>query len=280
MANILGGEVYDVVVIDNDVVPDFLAGGLLAEIDFSNVPNFNNIAANFRDLSYDPRNKHSIPYSWGSSALVVRSDLLEAPIRRWADLWDLPPAHKVAFRLDEPREPLGVALKALGFPLNSEDPQEIEAALEHLQQIKDKVIPVESYAEAAVPFLASGEVVALVGWSEDVFLAREQGLDVDYIYPEEGMMLWGDNFAIPANSPRKYTAEIFLNFLLRPEISAQIVNDNYYATANEAAYPFIDREIREDPALFPSNEQIANGEVFLPLSLQATTLYSEMLERY
>ena len=276
-ANILAGQSYDVAVVDNDYLPEFLAEEMLAEIDYANVPNFTNIAANFRDLSYDPHNTHSIPYSWGTSALLVRTDLLENPITRWADLWELPPGAKVGFRVDEPREPMGVALMALGYSLNTESPDEIQAAAEHLQKISGSIVPVVNYAEGAVPLLADGEIVALVGWSEDALFAQDEGIPVEYVYPQEGAMLWGDNFVIPSNSSNKDKAELFLDFLLRPEIGAQIVNDNYYASANEAAFPLIDPEIRENSVLYPADDVMRNAEVFLPISPEAYDMYTEKL---
>jgi spermidine/putrescine transport system substrate-binding protein len=279
-ANMDAGEVYDVVVIDNDFIPAFVADGLLAEIDYRNVPNFDNISANFRDLAYDPGNKHSIPFNWGTTGLVVRSDLVEGPVTRWADLWDPRYAGRIALRPDDPTEPIAVSLKSLGYSINSEDPGELERALDHLLEIRRDVHFVGEYAEDAVPMLLSGEAVILVGWSEDVLYGREQNEAITYVLPEEGILLWGDNFVIPANSPRKYTAEVFLNFLLRPEISAQIVNQNYYATPNEAARPFIDPEILNDPAIFPPDEDLANAEVYLPLSPEGDKLRTDMWKQF
>jgi spermidine/putrescine transport system substrate-binding protein len=273
------GEVYDVVVFDNDFIPSLVAEGLLAEIDFRNVPNFDNISANFRDLAYDPGNKHSVPFNWGTAGLLIRRDLVDGPVTRWADLWERAFTGKIAVR-DGHRELLGVALKALGYSLNSEDPRELEAALEHLLKIKPHIIFVEGYAEAVVPLLASGEVFALIGWADDALQAREAHEDIVYVLPEEGAMLWGDNFVIPANSPRKSTAEVFLNFLMRPEINAQIVNDNFYASPNAAARDFINPEILNDPVIFPPNEHLVNAEVVMPLKEEVDNLYQEMWERF
>ena len=168
--NMRAGEVYDVVVIDNDFIPQFVEEGMLAEIDYHNVPNIKNISANFRDLAYDPGNKHSIPFNWGTSALVVRSDLVS--ISRWADLWELNGTGKIVMR-DEPRDPLGSALKALGYSINTEDPNKVEEALEHLLEIRQDIIIEDSFADAVIPLLDSGEVVAVVGWAEDVVEAAK-----------------------------------------------------------------------------------------------------------
>ncbi|MBK8418451.1 hypothetical protein [Candidatus Villigracilis saccharophilus] len=93
-------------------------------------------------------------------------------------------------------------------------------------------------------------------------------------------MLWNDTFVIPANSPNKFTAELFLNFLMRADINAQIVNENLYATPNEAAYEFIDPEILKNPLIYPPNEDLLNAELILPLSTQGQQLYDEIWERF
>lgn len=278
MANMRAGKTYDVVVLDNDFLPQLVAEKLLAELDFHYIPNFQNISANFRNLLYDPNNKHSVPFNWGTTALVVREELVDEPITRWADVW-LNDSVQVAMR-NEPREPFGMALKSLGYSANTEDPQEVQAAFEQLMRIHDRVVFVEGYAESALSVLASGEAAFLIGWANDVTYARDRGLELSYIYPAEGAMLWGDSFIIPANSSNQYTSHLFLNFLLRPEIAAQIVNENYYATPNEAAYNLIDPELRNDPVIFPTSEKLGNAEVLLPLSPEATLLYETMWESY
>ena len=119
-----------------------------------------------------------------------------------------------------------------------------------------------------------------VGWAEDVEYAQEEGVPVDYVFPEEGAILWGDNFIVPTTSSNPYTAELFLDFLLRPDINAQIVNETYYATANEAAQSLIDPEIRDNPIIFPPAEALKNAEVILPLSSDATGLYTDLWAQF
>ena len=119
------------------------AEGLLARIDYRNVPNFNHVSANFRDLVYDPGNKHSIPYSWGTTGLVVRTDLVEEPVTSWSDMWDPRYSGKVVEWLI-PRYTLGAALKSLGYSINSEDAGELEDALQHLVDLKPNAIWLKS----------------------------------------------------------------------------------------------------------------------------------------
>jgi len=279
MANIRAGEVYDVVVLESQFILLLIAEGQLAEIDYSNVPNFKNISPNFRDLVYDPGNIYTIPYTWGTTGLVVRSDLIEEAVTRWADMWDPRYAGRVALWETTPRYTLGAALMSLGYSVNSEEPTELEAALERLLELKPNAIWLTEEHSTA-PLLVSGEAVMALGWSEDVWLAQEESDAISYVLPAEGSILWSDNFAIPANSPHKKTAALFLNFLLRPEISGQIVNGNYYPMPNELASAFIASEILNDPVVYPTNEDLKKAQILLSLSPEGEKLYAEIWERF
>jgi spermidine/putrescine transport system substrate-binding protein len=276
--NIRAGAVYDVVVLENQYIPALVAEGLLAQIDYRNVPNFKNVSANFRDMAYDPGNEHSIPYSWGTTGLVVRSDLVEEPVTRWADLWDPRYAGKViGWKI--PRYMLSATLKSLGYSINSEDPEELENALDRLLALKPDAIWLTD-EESSAPLLVSDEAVMALGWAYDVWVGRQENEEITYVLPQEGTILWGDNFVIPANSPHKYTAELFLNFILRPEIAGRIVNENYYPMSIDAADPYIDQAILNDPVVFPTSAELKNAEIMLPLSPAGERLHAEIWERF
>lgn len=277
--NIRDGLVYDVVVLPPEVIPSLIRDELLAEIDFRNVPNFRNISANFRDLAYDPGNRYSILFHWGTTGLLVRTDLVEDPITHWADLWDSRYQNRVAL-WPIARALIPISLKALGYAANSTDAHELEAALQHMLELKPHAIWWGNENGTIIPLLASGEAVMAYGWAYDALLAREAEVPIEYILPEEGTFLWSDNFVIPANSPHKYTAELFLDFILRPEISAQIVNESYYPMANEAADPLINPDILNDPLFYPSNEQLRNAEIIVPLGEEGEDLYAAIWSRF
>lgn len=279
IAELKAGKRYDVVVLENQFVPKLVAEGMLAEIDYGNMPNFKNISANFRDLAYDPKNMHAIPYSWGTTGMVVRTDLTEEPVTHWADLWDPNYAGEL-MGWPLPRYMLGMALKAQGYSLNSEDPAELEEALEQLIALKPHITLREWEPAVAAPYLVSGEVVIAMGQADDVIEGQKDVPDIAYVLPQDGGILWGDNFTIPANSTNKEAAEQFINFLLRPEVSAQIINETYYWLPNDAALPLVNPEIRDNPAIFPTSEMLENAEILLPLSPVGEALHAEMWERF
>ena len=279
--NMRANKVYDVVVMETRNITLLANDGLLAEIDYSHVPNFKNISANFRDLLYDPGNKHSIPYNWGTTGLVVRTDLAASPVTSWKDLWDPRYAQKVAIWSGQSREVIALTLKSLGYSANSTKRAELEAALARLLELKPNVLYLEDFDLVnSGSVMASGKLVLSMGYAADVLAGREKNSNVKYVLPKEGALMWGDTFIIPTNSPNKYTAETFINFLLRPEINALIANENHYATPNDAARAYILPKILNDPVIFPRNEDVKNAEIIFPLNSEAQKLYDDIWARF
>ena len=266
---------YDIAVIEQNHLPQLIQSNLIAEIDYHNVPNFSNISADFRDLSFDPDNQHSVPYNWGTTGLIVRSDLVKNPVTKWADLWDPRHAGQIAIR-GQPIEIISIALRSLGYPLNSEDPGQLDAALAHLRELKKSVVFIPADPQSVLDALGSGRITIVQGWNGDALAAREQYPSIEYVLPEEGTMLWADTFVISASSQNQYTAEVFLNFILRPEISAQIVETYYYPSANEAARMFIDPVVSNDPLVYPQPDYLRANDFYLPLSETGGRLYAQI----
>ena len=220
--SIRSGSVYDVAVIENQFIPELATDGLLAELDHRSIPNLAHLSENFRELVFDPGNRYSVTFNWGLTGLVVRDDLTPGQVTRWADLWDERFAGRIQI-WDLQRTLVGIALKSLGYSANSENPTELEAALERLIQLKTR--------------------------------ARTSGYVPDL-------------------------AERFIDFMLRPENSARIVNEQHYPTANSAATPFIRPEFLNDPVLFPPPREMLRAEVLMPLSPAGTQLHEQIWQRY
>lgn len=281
IANMREGVVYDVVVMDSRFIPLLVQEGLLAKLDQKNIKNLNNISPNFRELVYDPHNDYSVPYNWGTTGLVVRSDLVVDPVTRWADLWDSRYAGHVGLWIGQPREVISLTLKSLGCSANSEDPKELEMALERLLALKPHMLTLEDYDPvSSAGVLVDGRAVVVMGYAGDFLSASKVNRAIDYVLPVEGALLWHDTFVVPANSPNKPTAELFLNFLMRADINAKIANENLYATVNEAAYSFIEPEILNNRVIFPPNENLINAELILPLTPAGQRLYDGIWERF
>lgn len=279
VANVLNGLEYDVAIIESHRIPDLVEAGRLDEIDYRSVTNFKNISVNFRDLAYDPGNRYAVPLNWGTLGLLVRADLAHRPVTRWSDLWNEEYRGRIAIR-SQPRELIAVALKSLGYSINSEDPAQLEQALQRLLLLKSSALFVDTSTGLAVPeFLTSGAVI-MIGWSGDALEARKKNPAIEYVLPEEGSMVWGDNLVISSASQQKMQAALFINYLLRPEVAASFVNEYYYATANEAAFTHIEPQILNNPIVFPSNQAVSSAEWWMPLSPQGNQLWDDTWQRF
>ncbi|MBL8154111.1 MAG: spermidine/putrescine ABC transporter substrate-binding protein [Anaerolineae bacterium] len=279
VSNLEAGKGYDVVFMGNDFIGQILGTELLAELDLSNIPNMRNISVNFRDLSYDPGNLHSIPFGWGTTGLVVRSDLFDKPVTSWNALWEAEVGKSGIW--DDRRALIGLTLRSLGFSANSDKPEELEAALNRLLELKGRVISLESIDPwTSAPALDSGQITIALGWAYDGIAGRDLNPAIEYVIPQEGTLLWLENMVIPANSPNKYTAEMFINFMLRPEIAGQYVNATFFAVANEPAKAFIDPTILNDPIVYPTQELLTNAELLLPLSAETKAIYDAIWDRF
>jgi spermidine/putrescine transport system substrate-binding protein len=275
VTNIQAGNIYDLVVLGPEFIPQLADENLLKPIDYRNIPNFKNISANFRDLAFDPGNKYSIPFHWGTTGILVRTDLVNRPITSWNDLWDPAFAGKVGVWAIA-RSTIPITLKALGYSANSENPIELEKVRQYLLQIKSNAVTVSGLEPSIVPILESGQLVMGTGWAYDAIVAQESSAAIEYIIPQEGTILWTDHFFIPAKANNPRGAELFLNFILQPEIAAQIVNESYYPMAVDGIEPFVLPEILQNPVIFPDNVQLQNAEIILPIHPNRKWIYDEV----
>jgi len=271
-----GATGYDVIVPSDYMVTIMTELDLLAELNYDNIPNFENISDIFRDPPYDPGNKYSVPYQWGTTGIGYNADLFEDPPDSWDYLFNPDVASAYAGRismLNDSREVIGAALKYLGYSLNSTDEQQLEEAKQLLIQQKDWVAAYDS--DGFEDLLAAGEVDLGHGWSGDYFAAAEDAPQIWYIIPKEGGVIWTDNLAVPKSAPSQYTAEVFINYLLRPEVGAKITNYTWYGSPNEAAEEFIDAEILEEPAIYPPPDVMEKLEFIKDVG-EATTVYDRI----
>lgn len=279
IAEMKAGKVYDLVVLESEFVPPLVADGTLAEINYQNIPNFKNISANFRDLVYDPGNRHSVPYSWGMTGLVVADDKVSHPVAGWADLWKLKPEEKiVGWTL--PRYMLGVTLKSLGYSVNSTNPQELEAALAKLIELKPHLLQLDWEPGVTATQILGQRAVVGLGQADDIREAEKQKVKLSYVLPVEGAILWGDNYTLPAASTKKAEAEKFINFLLRADIAARIITETYYWLPNDAAMPLVPEDLRKNTMIFPLQKDIQTAEIILPLNAAGEKLYAEIWQRF
>lgn len=249
---------YDLVVPSTYYVAKMRNEGMLQKIDHSKLSNFHNLDPNLLHKSFDPKNDYSIPYIWGATAIGVNSDAIDpATITSWADLWK--PEYKGSLLLtDDAREVFQIALRKLGYSGNTTDPKQIQAAYAELVKLMPNVLAFNS-DNPANPFM-EGEVNLGMLWNGSAYVARQAGTPVQIVWPKEGAIFWMDSLAIPANAKNPEGALKLINFLLRPEIAAQVAETIGYPTPNLAAQKLLPKEVVGDKSLYPDAETIAKGE--------------------
>lgn len=265
---------YDVVITSDISVRELIATKTLATLDKNNIPNLKNINSKFLDKSFDPGNLYSIPYLWGTTGIAYNSSAINEEITSWSALWNTTYNGTIGM-LDNTQEVIGATLKYLGYSLNPSNLTQIQEA-ENLLLIQKNLIQGYFGSMDIINKLVNGELKISQCYSGDAFFAADMNENITYVIPEEGASIWIDNLIIPADSPNKYTAEVFINYILSPQVSANITNYQWYANPNEEAKSFIDSEILETPGIYPSESVLEKCEFFEELNGEMNNEYNRV----
>ena len=251
---------YDLVVPSNYYISRMAGEGLLAELDHKLLPNLKNIDPKLLDRPFDPANKYSIPYLWGTTGIGVNIDsIASGSITSWADLWKEEFKNNVLL-LDDMREVMSLGLFATGYSINDRDPAHIEEAYNKLTELLPNVRLFD--AESPKVKLLEGEVRLGMLWSGEAYMAElEEAGVVEYVYPSEGAVLWIDNMAIPSSARYPELAHKFIDFMMRPEIAMMITEEIGYASPNLEAIKLLPQKVRENRTVYPSAADLKNAQM-------------------
>jgi spermidine/putrescine transport system substrate-binding protein len=253
---ITGNSGWDIVVPTHSRIEPMRGAGLLAELDHASLPGLANLDQRFRTPVWDPALHWCVPYMWNGTGVVYNKSLVPAP-ERWADLWS-PKLKGRLTMLDDPEDMLGACLKKLSLSFNATDPAQLQSA--EREAIAQKPL-LRAYLNAEVrDQLVAGDVLAAQLWSTTAQQAIDAAPQLAFAYPAEGFPFYCDCAVILRESRRQELAHKFLDFLLRPSVSAQIVQATRTATANGAALGLLPEDTRNNPALYPGPEIFARGE--------------------
>lgn len=249
-------ESYALIFPSDYMVRIMIAEGLLARLDHNNIPNLANLDPAFQNTPADPGNEYCVPYMWGTTGIGYNSAEVDEPTS-WAAIFEVTPddpAYGRITMLDDPRESFAAALTYLGYNINTTNEAELEEAKQLLIRAKAGLSGYDS--DTFDELVASGENLMAHGWNGDFLVSQEENEDLLYTVPKEGGVIWVDYMCIPATaSPgKKAAAENFINFLLRPDISAANSEYTYFASPNGAAKEFMSEEFLNDPVVYPPEE--------------------------
>ena len=270
-----GSASYDVIIPSDYMVSRLADNGMLAKLDYANIPNFDRyIDAEFKNPEYDAANEYSVPYMWGTVGVIYNTKYVdEADIGSWDLLWNEKYAGKILM-FDNSRDAFAIALSKLGYSMNTTDAEELKAAAAELakqgsvvqayvmDQIFDKMVEENAYV---APYYAG-----------DYLTMAEDNEDLAFYIPKEGTNLFTDAMCIPSTCQNKAAAEMFINFMCEPTVSAANTDYICYSTPISAAKELIDPEMAESEIAYPSAEILAKTERYKNLSDEANQLMDDL----
>lgn len=272
-----GASVYDVICPSDYMIQKMIENDLLAELNWDNIPNAKAyIGEEYFEQSetFDPGNLYSIPYCFGTVGLLYNTTMVSEPITSWGVLWDEEYADNILMQ-DSVRDAFMVALKYNGYSMNTTDETELDIAKNAL--IEQKALTQAYVIDQVRDKMIGGEAAIGVIYSGEAIYTQRENSDLEYVVPEEGSNVWIDSWVITKNAENVENAELFLDFLCRPEIA--LMNFEYitYSTPNVAAWELIeDEEIKYSEIAFPDLSTYSNMESFLYLGEEGDSLYNDL----
>jgi spermidine/putrescine transport system substrate-binding protein len=260
-----GNPGYDIIVPSDYMVEKMITAGMLEKIDFNVVTNVKYMDPAHYKLYFDPTGEYSLAFLWGTTGLAYDSIALKRDITSWKEIFE--PADDLKGKIgmiDDQRESLGAALRYKGHSANTADAAQIEEAKTILLAQKPDVKGYYSSVDNRSN-LISGDVVVAMLFTGDAIVAGRERPGIKYIIPDGVTTVWQDNLAIPKGAKSKYTAEVFLNFLLRPEIAALNANKLAFPTPNGEALKqgLIDKDLLGNQAIYPDLQAMGGKLEFL-----------------
>ena len=266
-----GGVKYDVILVSDALMPRMIKNNLVQELNKDNIPNISQMDEEYLNLEIDPGNKYSVPYMFGTVGLIYNKDVVKEEVDSWDILWDEKYKDKI-FMFDTYRDTLGVALKKLGYSLNSTDPKEIEEAKELLLSQRELVDPIDGVDNGTV-MIPAGESDINMIWSGEGLNLQDEYPNLTYVVPKEGANFWIDSLCIPYNAKNVSAAEKFINFVSDKESALRIADEIGYTTPNKEARLEQPEAVRNNPNAYMTKEIMDRCEIYVDLPKDVKKIY-------
>ena len=258
-----GGANYDVIIPSDYMIKRMADEGMLAELNYDNIPNAQYIGEQYSGREYDPQNQYSVPYMWGLVGIVYNTTMVEGEVTSWSILWDETYAGNILM-FNNSRDAFAIAAFRLGLEINPTTEEEIAQMAELLKQQKTVV---QMYVmDEIFDKMEGGEAAVAPYYAGDAITMMEENPDLAFVIPEEGTNYFVDAMCIPATSQNQEAAEMFINFMCETEIAAANAEYTGYSTPHMLALEALPEEIRNNPIAYPTEEVMENTAVFTALS--------------
>ena len=256
-----GAGTYDVIFPSEYMIERMIAHDMLEELDLSAMPNFANVMDRLKDPSYDPGNKYSVPYMWGTLGYLYNSEMVDEELTSWSALFDEKYAGNVIM-MNSMRDSIGLALKYLGYSMNTRSEAELNEAKDLLIKQKQDKIQCGYLLDETKDKMVGGEAAIGVVYSGDAQYAIEKNENLVYVVPEEGSNIWVDGMCIPKGSKNVEAAQQFIDFLCREDVAAMNFDYIYYCSPIQAVVDGLDEEEAAQSTINPSEDVVSRCEYF------------------
>lgn len=268
-----GGVKYDVVLVSDAFMPRMINNNLIQELNKDNISNISQMDEEYLNLDIDPGNKYSVPYMFGTVGLIYNKDVIKEKVDSWDILWNEKYKNQI-FMFDTYRDTLGVALKKLGYSLNSTNEKEIKEAEELLLNQRKLVDPIYGVDNGTV-MIPAGESDINMIWSGEGLNLQDEYPNLEYVVPKEGANFWIDSLCIPSNATNVEGAEKFINFVSDKESALRIADEIGYTTPNKEARLEQPEEVRNNPNAYMTKEIMDRCEIYVDLPKDVKRLYDD-----
>ena len=257
-----GGSTYDVIIPSDYMIARLISEDMLLEIDYSNIPNYADVDEAYKNTAFDPDNKYTVPYTWGTTGIIYNTTMVEEPPTSWADLWDVEYAGNVLM-FNNSRDAYAIAAKKMGLSLNPSSVEEVDDVMKELQAQKSVV---QAYVmDEIFDKMEGGEAAMAPYYAGDALTMIDENPDLAFVSPEEGVNFFVDSMCIPASSKHKEAAEMFINFMCEPDVGYQNCDFIGYSTPITEVWERLDDDLKYSPIAYPSDEVMNKAEVFVTL---------------
>ncbi len=269
-----GGASYDIIIPSDYMVARMINEELIQPLDFANIPNARFLDKDYLYTDFDPEGAYSVPYTWGTVGIIYNTQYVdEEDTHSWDLLWDERYMGEILM-FSNPRDSFAIALKRLGYSMNSTSEEELRDACESL---KDQKPLVQAYVMDEIFDKMEGEEAMIAPYyAGDAIIMADENPNLAFSIPDEGTNRFIDSICIPSNAKQKEAAEMYINFLCEPQIAAANIDFIGYSTPNLAAYELLDEDMQQNSIAYPDQTVLENTEAFVFLPAGISTLMDKL----